>query len=358
METLFDYLTWRGDLSFSKDPFNEIDSLILSLFSYLPMDEVVPKAPSEETITIEKAMKFFFKKHGTEAKDSGALLGKFPFILAEKLLHSHRFRHIPMTHFVNRIDKEKQEQFSAISFLLPKNLIYIVYKGTDDSIAGWQENLNMLRDFPVPAQKNALRYFQKMLGKYPHAKFILGGHSKGGNLAVYAATYVSSEEQKRIKKVYNHDGPGFDLAKFCIEKINPIQHKIVQIIPEDCVVGNLFDNPIHHRIIVKTTKRGIINHFGFYWQVSGKHFVTTNTLSKRSLAVDTSIKKLLSEFSLEERVTFLKELTDVIVSTNHETLTDMKKEIFATFIATRKMNSKNRRLLLSFLNIFLKNNAF
>ena len=38
---MLDYLQWRGDLSLEKAHFQEVDALILSRVSYLPMDGVL-----------------------------------------------------------------------------------------------------------------------------------------------------------------------------------------------------------------------------------------------------------------------------------------------------------------------------
>ena len=62
MGTLFDYVNWRGDLTFSEAPFNEVDNLIFSLLSYLNFSGIVPKEHSDAAIPIKAAANSFLSK--------------------------------------------------------------------------------------------------------------------------------------------------------------------------------------------------------------------------------------------------------------------------------------------------------
>ena len=58
MADLFDYLKWRGDLSFSVSTFNTIDALILCQLSYINFDDIIPQN-TKETKTLNQVASEF-----------------------------------------------------------------------------------------------------------------------------------------------------------------------------------------------------------------------------------------------------------------------------------------------------------
>ncbi len=82
-------------------------------------------------------------------------------------------------------------------------------------------------------------------------EFIMGGHSKGGNIAVYSAMECDSSIQSRIIKIYSHDGPGFKEDILKGGKYELIKDKIYKILPQSSIVGML----LHHQedyVVVET----------------------------------------------------------------------------------------------------------
>ena len=203
MANIIDYLNWRGDLTFSQVPLNEIDSLILSRISYFPFDNLFQ---GEEKITIEKAYKRFKKE-----KDKTVLqiddLELFPAVAG-----CARYKDLVLLDYINKIEPKEEKQFSAITICLPNNLLYVSFRGTDNTLIGWKEDFNMSFSSHVPSQKDSKVYLDDIANKY-EGDIIVGGHSKGGNLAVYAATFCNDETKKRIKVIYNEDGPGFEIGR-------------------------------------------------------------------------------------------------------------------------------------------------
>lgn len=196
LANIFDYLDWR-DINIKNDPFNEVDNLILSRISYFPFDNIV----GEKEISLNQAYNIY-----KNSKDKGRILEKEDNLLFPKLANSERFGNIKLSHYINNLDSQQEKQFSAITFNLPDNTIYVSFRGTDDTIVGWKEDLNMSFSLQVPAQLEATKYLENISPKFTQ-KIRVGGHSKGGNLAIFAASFANKKVQNKIINVYNNDGP-------------------------------------------------------------------------------------------------------------------------------------------------------
>ena len=202
MSNVCDYVKWRGDLSIEQSEFNEIDNLILSRFSYFPFDKIIKE---NEVVTIKELSERFKKQDIRKLP----ILWKDDVDLFPLMGESERFGKLLATKYINKIDQEQEKQFAAITVLMPDNTIFVSYRGTDNTIVGWKEDLNMSFKSHIASQISAKKYLEIIAQEYPDKKIRIGGHSKGGNVAVYAATFVNKEIKDRIINVYNNDGPGF-----------------------------------------------------------------------------------------------------------------------------------------------------
>ena len=201
MTNILDYLLWRGDITFENDPFNEIDGAICARLSYLPFERFLK---ADEEITLKNAAE---KMLGTENIEEKVLI-KDDLKLIKALKDSSRYNSSSVFGFVHKTDRESQTQFCALTLKLTNNLCCVCFRGTDNTLIGWKEDFNMGLMCPVPAQKSAAEYLEKILSGSDN-KFIIAGHSKGGNLAVYSAAYCKKDLKDKITAVYNYDGPGF-----------------------------------------------------------------------------------------------------------------------------------------------------
>ena len=201
MANINDYLLWRGDIPISKYfPINEIDDMILARFSYLLFNKIDLK--EEETIeNISKKMKKFKNEEFNYNGDKE---------LIENLGKSQRYKNLIVTDYIINNDLEAERQFSAITIHISEEEMYISFEGTDGSILGWKEDFNMSFMENIASQIAGKEYTEKVTKKYPNKKIRIGGHSKGGNVAVYSAVSVSKDIQDKIIKVVNYDGPGFN----------------------------------------------------------------------------------------------------------------------------------------------------
>lgn len=328
MNTIIDYLDWRGDLSFNQDPLNEVDNLIFSVLSYSDFSGVVPGLDKPGSVTLQEAAdRIGPAPHEVTTNLTRSFFAALPLLL-EKCAQTERFANLELSHYIDRIEFAKAEQFSAVVFSLDEQLHFIAFSGTDDTLAGWKEDLEMSFREAVPAQRDATRYAQAVMANLS-GDFYLGGHSKGGNLAVYAAAHLTPEEQQRIIAVYNNDGPGFLANIIEKEGYQRIIHKVTTFIPQSSVAGILLEHEEKFQII-RSNETGLMQHNAFSWEVLGKHFVYEQELSKSSLVLSQAIRAWLNNISLEERSQFVEALFKVIDATGAKTLSELSEDKLAT----------------------------
>lgn len=328
MNTIIDYLDWRGDLSFNQDPLNEVDNLIFSVLSYNDFSGVVPGLDKPGSVTLQEAAdRIGPAPHEVTTNLTRSFFAALPLLL-EKCAQTERFANLQLSHYIDRIEFAKAEQFSAVVFSLDEQLHFIAFSGTDDTLAGWKEDLEMSFREAVPAQRDATRYAQAVIANLS-GNFYLGGHSKGGNLAVYAAAHLTPEEQQRIIAVYNNDGPGFLANIIEKEGYQRIIHKVTTFIPQSSVAGILLEHEEKFQII-RSNETGLMQHNAFSWEVLGKHFVYEQELSKSSLVLSQAIRAWLNNISLEERSQFVEALFKVIDATGAKTLSELSEDKLAT----------------------------
>jgi hypothetical protein len=328
MNTIIDYLDWRGDLSFNQDPLNEVDNLIFSVLSYSDFSGVVPGLDKPGSVTLQEAAdRIGPAPHEVTTNLTRSFFAALPLLL-EKCAQTERFANLQLSHYIDRIEFAKAEQFSAVVFSLDERLHFIAFSGTDDTLAGWKEDLEMSFREAVPAQKDATRYAQAVMASLG-GDFYLGGHSKGGNLAVYAAAHLTPEEQQRIIAVYNNDRPGFLANIIEKEGYQRVIHKVTTFIPQSSVAGILLEHEEKFQII-RSNETGLMQHNAFSWEVLGKHFVYEQELSKSSLVLSQAIRAWLNNISLEERSQFVEALFKVIDATGAKTLSELSEDKLAT----------------------------
>ena len=293
MGTLFDYLDWRGDLRFSEAPINEIDSLIFTQLSYVSFDGIVPSEFDATPISLRDAVRLYLRRHKGEAAYLGRIVPSAIVSLAAKAAKTQRYANVKMLAYTNHIDEKTQTQFSAITFLPQNAPSYVAYRGTDDTLVGWKEDLKMSVSKEIPGQRHALEYLNKVAETF-NGKIRIGGHSKGGNLAVYAAAKCHPSIQKRIVRVYNNDGPGFSAEFIESEGYQNIKPKILKLIPQESIVGLLLTNDDHFSVVL-SSKSGVFQHNSFLWEIRGRHFIRRPALAQKSIELSKTINTWINE---------------------------------------------------------------
>ncbi len=323
MNNIMDYLDWRGDLSFEADPMNEVDNLILSTLTYIEYDGLVPFEEQGSRIMLSD-----IAHKAYDAIDFSSPRCKNPFFehipdLLLKAASTKRFGSLMLSFYINRLNVDNTEQFSAIVFSLQEKLHYIAFRGTDDNLIGWKEDFMMSFLDEVQAQRDAVEYTEFVL-QYLKGSIYLGGHSKGGNLAVYVgAKLINSQE--RIIAIYNNDGPGFQEKFLESEGYHRIVPRIHTILPKSSVVGLLMEH-LEDYVVVNSNQMGIMQHNAMSWEVLGNHFVHMPCVKKSSIFLNQALRQWLSNITVEERAIFVEELFDIINAAGLNTISNITAE--------------------------------
>lgn len=337
MPNINDYLKWRGDISFQEKPLNEIDNMILSRFSYLPFNKI----DMEDEETIGSVVKKF-KKFGVEDFN---IKGDKP--LVENLDDCIRFKDLKITDYAENTDLKLEKQFAAITIHLNDDEMYISFCGTDNSIVGWKEDFNLSFMQNIPAQLAGVKYLKDIAHKY-NKKMYIGGHSKGGNIAVYSAVFAGKQLQDKIINVTNHDGPGFDETIIGKSEYRRILDKLYTYIPQSSVIGRLLEHEEKYKV-VKSIEKGIMQHDIYSWQVLGTKIVQMKEVTNGSELINKTIKTWLKETSPEDRKVVIDILYNVIESTNATTMREIStakmKNVAKMLKSYRSLDEKDRKMV-------------
>ena len=338
MANVCDYVKWRGDLNLEQSEFNEIDNLILSRFSYFPFDNIIKE---DEIVTIKELSERFQKQDVSKLP----ILWKDDVDLFPLMGESKRYGEMYATKYINKIDVEQEKQFSAITILMPDNTIFVSYRGTDNTIVGWKEDLNMSFKSHIASQISAKKYLEMIAKEYPNKKIRIGGHSKGGNIAVYAATFVSNEIKDRIMNVYNNDGPGFCDDVIETPEYQEMIKKVHTYIPQSSVIGRLMNHREKYTV-VESVQKGIMQHDLYSWEVLGKAFVTLEEVTNGSEFVDKTIKEWLENVEPAKREQVIDVVFDILNTTDAQTMKELKNNWFSsakTMMASYKNIDKDTK---------------
>ena len=320
---LMDYIEWRNDVSFRAAPFNEIDNVILSYLVYADFGELLHEP--KRHVSIETCLKRFCEKHDmAEVRDSKHFIERAPLLL-EEMVRGARFRGTKVVHFREVFDKEKVQQFAALVFLLPDGTKYVSFRGTDLSITGWKEDFLMSFTAETEGAKEAVSYLNEVAACV-EGDLILGGHSKGGNFAMFAAAFAEDAVKERIRKVYNNDGPGFREEIVRSAAYRELLPKITNIVPQTSIIGRLLSNEAAHTV-VKSTAAGIFQHDVTTWEVTKDKFVRTEP-DAFSDFVEKSLGTWLETMDDEARKSLVETVFSMIEMTEAETFAEFGENLF------------------------------
>ncbi len=340
MPNMIDYLKWRGDVRMTCSPFNDVDNLILAEFSYLLLEKADQPC---EGLSV-RAIASLLKDHPDAY---GYIDAEFNRQMLKEMASGDRFGEVTVREYRYETEEETQKQFAAMTFFLPDGTVYAAFRGTDSSLIGWKEDFNMAFTCPVPAQTAALQYLETVCG-LTACPVRVGGHSKGGNLAVYAAANLSEDLQGRILKVYSNDGPGMHEQTVSSEGYQRISGKIVSILPEFSVIGLLMHQHRDYQVVCSAAS-GLMQHSAFSWEVMGAGFVRLPELKPSSLKIDAVLDRWLSEMSGEERMQLVEALYAALksaeIDTVEELLENRIKAGFSLLFAVRHFDHDTRQLV-------------
>ncbi|MDO5409625.1 MAG: DUF2974 domain-containing protein [Lachnospiraceae bacterium] len=336
MADITDYIKWRGDLTFEQSPFNEVDNLIFSFISYVDFSGIVDNS-ADKRITLREASDRFWEFYTEkEILDKPTLTKKAAFVLRD-MAASRRFGDLLLSDFVNEIDEGEQKQFSALKIHLPKDRCYLVFRGTDETIVGWQEDFNMICFPGIPSERRAVEYLIKAMEDEKTADFYIGGHSKGGHLAFYAAICVWEKFGGRILSVYNNDGPGISEEMAASQAYEEALPKLISYVPEQSFFGLMLchKEPVY---VVKSRRAGLLQHDILSWEVMGAELVKAQCVAPHSRNLDKGLKNWLEAIEPAERAEIIKLIFDSFSLAQIHTLGDF------TLLTPRKLYDMIRNL--------------
>lgn len=317
---LFDYITWRGDLSFEQSPINVVDSLIFSVFAYI----VFPGCEGAEVKTLGDAIAGTLTLPPQDRTRVLDMMSENSVRLAQRAAESERFRDVRICQYVDMLCEQSEKQFAAMTFLLPDGSVFIGYRGTDNSLVGWKEDVNMSFLNGTPAQREAAVYAENIANRYDGI-IRLGGHSKGGNLAVWAAANLPEDVVRRIAQVFSHDGPGFTEEFIASESYDRLTGKVFSFVPESSVVGVLMAHCDY--LTIKSTNHSVMQHDPFSWQIIGKRFVYDLERTKSGRTLERAVNGFISGMNAEEKEQYVEKIYSILRSTKVRTLHDLEKNM-------------------------------
>ena len=339
MGNIFDYLVWRGDLTFTQDPPNAVDALIFSTLAYVGYGELAQRLP-EDAVTLRECAGEFFQLDNPESR----VRIKRDMELLRQAAATVRFGQTKLCLYRSQFLPEQETQFAAMTFLLDDGSLFVTFRGTDNSLVGWKEDFNMTFQQTIPAQRLAQQYIRETALAYT-APMRVAGHSKGGNLAVFAAARCSPTVRKRILTVYNNDGPGFTKYMIGDPGYTAIVPRIRTYIPQSSVIGMLLEHE-EPFLVIRSKNVGLMQHDPYSWEVEGPNFLPVQEVTESSQFVDATIKNWFAGMTNQERNRLVEVMYNLLTTVEVENATDIfQPKNIRAYVKTLTSDADLRHLL-------------
>lgn len=353
MGNVVDYVKQYGNMDFRERPFGEADVLVLAMLSYLSFDGVVP-TPAEhgEAVTLARIDEIMDPEKVFENK----MYLKRSRSLWEALRGSRRYWDMGCNYCRTRLEEEETMQFAAVTFFPRGSLPVVVFRGTDETIVGWKEDFHLAFSRPVEAQRMSALYLTQVSGLM-RERFLICGHSKGGNLAVYSAIWADPYARDLVERIYSLDGPGFLPELIREESYEQIRDRVCRILPASSLVGMLLQNYENYEV-VKSNAFGMMQHDGYSWQIEDGSFVRAEEIQRMRKRMDEVLNRWIFAMPEEERELFVDALFEMIEKTGAATLTefaaDWKRNLKICMVYMRDLDAGTRRRLRQILRLLLE----
>lgn len=305
MGNIYDYIRWRGDLTFDKSAFNDIDALILSMVSYLDFNHM------SETTTVQNVYLGYLISYYKQINDAHKGIVKTADNILKYIGISERYQDVEMSDYVSKVSEKDGYRFAAICFTI-NGKTFVSFRGTDDTLEGYREDFYMIFNPSMSIHEEAYNYLNSVMDKFPNNKIIVGGHSKGGNMAIYAATRLDSEKKKRILNVYNFEGPGISEEIINSDEYKEIEPRIRKFITKCSAVGVLLHDDEKYRVVATRGNTGFMQHNGIRWMVDGINFVYEDKLNSSTQFIDSDAKVWLGTQSKADKLKIFEKVYKVI----------------------------------------------
>lgn len=343
MSVLKDYIKWRGDLKFDMIPFNEADAMLFSEMAYFPWEYIPEKC--YESSRLEDLVRYLdWSKHYFDFRD-------YQKEIADLAACSPRFADVVVSDPVGETDHEHSTQFAAVTFSFENKKHFMAFRGTDSSIAGWRENMDLAYEDNVPAQKRSVEYLKNAAASLK-GRLYTGGHSKGGNLAVYSAVFAPQAVNRRIVAVYNFDGPGFNEVLASNERFSKSNDRIHTFVPQDSLIGMLLIHQEGYTVIHSYEKGGIKQHLMDSWEVNRDGLVRKGGLSRSGEFSSSNIEEWISKMTFEEKKTFVNVVFSLAEKNNIRSVDELLdvRNLVSVMNEFRKLDKNDKSAISSTLS--------
>ena len=357
---ILDYLYWRSDLSFDERPYNEVDSLLFCALGYELLDEIFEK---EAVLTIDEVAERFFANHDEEDLKKRLSVSARSYQVLKAMWNTKRYGKLLMSGYVNEIDHDLDLQFSAMTLINKGKWKAVVFRGTDDTVTGWKEDFSMLYRKEVLAQNKAVAYLNDVTKDESMIHRLFGkmdlyvtGHSKGGNLAMYASAHLHESIQKRVVRIDNFDGPGFRGEIWESTGMKACLSKIRTYLPTGSFFGRMFENE-SQKIIVSAKKRGLLQHDPYNWNVDVDHFETRDFLEESADKAIVELNELIGGHTESEIEEIVESVFALIKTLEVIKLSDAVKLDLSKLVKALKelgaLDSRTKKVLIELAGLLL-----
>ena len=329
--------------SFDDVPFTEVDNVIFASLSYINLDGYVSKNRFNPR-RLENVADDFFKDYSKKEKNIYAV--RKAIKIFESIKNTKRYKDLLLYNYT--YESGDNEQFSAFTIEINRKLVYVSFEGTDQLVSGWKEDFMYSYCFPTISQRRAIDYVNKHF-LFRHKKIMLGGHSKGGNLAVVAGMYANFFVKDKIIKIYNNDGPGFLKEQLMSKYYQSIKDITVNIIPNNSVVGILLEHGSMH--VIKSMKKGVFSHDVLSWIVKDKEFERSE-LSSYSSSLHDKILEWIESYDKDTKEKFVESLFSIFDRAGITSIIDIfenKKLILKLILETKGIDNEVRKMVKDFV---------
>ena len=337
MGSIYTYIKKYKNKTFKEKKFNDIDNLILSMVSYNSFEKIFDDV---EDNTIYSLGKRYTEKYTLKIVLQKGIMYEDPYKVLKEIYKTKRYRDIIVSDY--EYVYNVKTQFCAMTFKINNNLSYIAFEGTDHSIVGWKEDGELACFYPISSQRYAIKYLKKHINIFG-PRYIVGGHSKGGNLALVGCMNLNPLQQYKVKKIYSNDGPGLREREFKSKKYRLVKHKYEHIVPSTSVIGVLLRNDKY--TVVECSKKNIQSHTPTTWEIDDDKLVLSE-LSLKSKRLERSIISWLDKHDDRERKKLIYDLFNMLDESNVESVMELKslKKLVSLYFKTRKLDKETQDL--------------
>ena len=354
MKYLIDYIQTFGNLDFNEKSFNEIDALIFSQLIYNGFEGIIEN--DEELLICDAAIRFY-ALHSSEEIAGFIGIAKNAAELLKECAKAKRFGSSKLYRYINNINKDIDKQFCAGSFLLSDGSLLVAFRGTDITVTGVKESAMLSYMFPVPAQIEALYYFQET-AMLRDGGIRICGHSKGGNLAVFAGVNCSNSLKKRIDGIYEFDAPGFPKWFFERYDFQQINDNIHFITPQASLIGRMLCHDITPEIIHSDVNSGLKQHSASTWEIKEGEFVSEEEYDSFSNSISAYINETLDLVGDEDLEMFFNTLEYLVSEMGIKNFYDLKGfEIRRAITLINSLSTLNEKQKKKFIKLLTKVSA-